>query len=116
MTIADHSAPFATDADRKCYQLMVCGETFAHLVDQEAPIVVHRWEDEYTFLVRLLDELPNVLIYRPHELVVGHAEVPVYDWIIQLDVRLVWSAPRSDTVTGYPTVRFSRRIFDTRSG
>lgn len=45
MTIADHRAPLAADTDRERYQLMVRGETLAYLVDQEPPIVVHRWED-----------------------------------------------------------------------
>lgn len=79
MTVANHSSPFAADTDRERYQLMARGEILAHLVDQEPPIVVNRWEDKYAFLVRLLDELPNVLIYHPDELVISHAKVTVYD-------------------------------------
>lgn len=79
MTVADHRAPFAAYADRERYELIVPGEALAHLVDQEPAIVVDRWEDQHAFLARLLDELPDVLIYRPDELVISHAKVTIYD-------------------------------------
>lgn len=84
---ADHSTPLAAGSDRERHQLMPVAkfsaaaddETLGNLVNQEPAVVVDRWEDEDAFLVRLLEERPYVLVYRPDELVIGHAQVPVHD-------------------------------------
>lgn len=85
---ADHGTPLAAGSDRERHQLMPVAkfsaaaaddETLGNLVDQEPAVVVDRREDEDAFLVRLLEERPYVLVYRPDELVIGHAQVPVHD-------------------------------------
>lgn len=83
VAVADHGAPLAAGSDRERHQFMAVtkfgDEALGHLVDQEPAVVVDGREDEDAFLVRLLEERPYVLVYRPDELVIGHAQVPVHD-------------------------------------
>lgn len=83
VTVADHGSPLAPSSDRERHQLMpvakLADEALRNLVDQKAAVVVDRRKDEDAFLVRLLEERPYVLVYRPDELVIGRAQEPVHD-------------------------------------